>query len=530
MWGKAKRNWSDGEFGTPTRGWHEEAHYRLQQGFRRVPDHPSSPIHHQQNSSSAQEGMADKEAIRAALQAAAAGQTLEYLRHQAAHSSALQRAYEQTIVAHAAGTSQSLYGYSPAFLNPYSSPLLSAASAMGATELSLYRKRLELEQLEQLNLIRNHPLAASAAQYSTSHQVAAAASLAHSLASHLPLSSHLEVPSTAAATTAAAATPPSTAFASLPSYLSGTANGSTTAADPLSRNTNQALVNSAALEYFKRKQQQKSQPDATSKAGKTLEKPVKKPIRKRKLPTEKAPKSKKALHDPSVPSVSPKTPIPPRLPTRVSVRYCWDELELGTKYGTPAYNAYRRQEHHRLGLEPPADITALQLCREMDKLRPQSIYLPADSPLQEFVERRDLEEVKPPPVEDEKKSKRQDKKSKPKKGKSNSDTGCPVADQEDSEAKLPGRPKGDHSTDLHHALGRLYHMICHQDADDYSRDRELSDGWTVDVVKAKLRSYESQILALDEREKQIVKESKLLGNTDVGVLDEAYTLLGIAPP
>ena len=454
--------------------------------------------------------MADKEAIRAALEAATAGrQSLEYLRQQVAQSSALQRAYEQTIVAQA-GTQSSLFGYSQAFSSPYST-LLSPR----ATELSLYRKQLELDQLEQLTLLRNHPLATSAASYSTHH--ATAASLAHSLGSHLPLSS-LGVPGAAAA----AAT---TAFASVPSYMSGAAMGSIPTIQSLPQSSHWARVNSAALEHFKKKQK-KTQPETAAKAGtKTVEKATK----KRKLPVEKAPKSKKALHQ-SVKSVSHRTAMPPRLPTKVSVRYCWDDLELGTKYGTPAYNAYQRREHHRLGLDPPADISALQFCRKVDMLRPQSIYLPADSPLQAFVERIDLDEEMKPPAEDEKKSKRQDKKSKPKKGKSNSDTGCPMDDQDNSEANLPERSKGDHSTALHHALGRLYHMICRQDADDYSRDRELSNGWTVDVVKAKLRSYESQISALDEREKQIVKESKLLGNTDVEVIDEAYTLLGMAPP
>jgi hypothetical protein len=272
----------------------------------------------------------------------------------------------------------------------------------------------------------------------------------------------------------------------------------------------------------------------SEKVSKKSSKMIKSPPEKagttvKKLKLEKNKKARKVPY--STTPVSIESPMRVRRPTKVVIRYCWDQLELGSKYGTPAYNAYRRQEHHRLGVEPPADISALELCREMDMLRPQSIYLPSDSPLQNFVERTNLGDVLPPGEHAMTTKAKGDKKSKAKKGKSDGDTGGSFVDRGASEGKLQELSKTDHSTVLHHALGRLYHTICRQDADDYSRDREKSNGWTVDIVKAKLKSYKRQISALDEREEQIVKESKLLGNTDVaGVMDDAYTLLGLAPP
>ncbi len=111
--------------------------------------------------------------------------------------------------------------------------------------------------------------------------------------------------------------------------------------------------------------------------------------------------------------------------------------------------------------------------------------------------------------------------------KSESDKG---ANQDDKTREAVPREMLDHSTLLHHALGRLYHTMQCQDADDYSTDHQKSNDWTVQDVKAKLESFENDIEELERREQQIVKESKQLNVTNIGILEEAYRLLGVVPP
>lgn len=181
----------------------------------------------------------------------------------------------------------------------------------------------------------------------------------------------------------------------------------------------------------------------------------------------------------------------------------------------------------------------------MNQLRPQSLYLPSDTPLQKFVERSHLDDLSILVRGEKEKKKTKAKHNRD--GKSNATTktttvttkrdGLLTVNNDTKGSLLPmsadpnEKPEdADHSKRLHHTLGRLYHTICRQDADDYSQYREMSDGWTVDSVRAKLRSFEAQISALDKREEQIVNESKRLGHTTSGVMHEAYTLLGMAPP
>ena len=100
----------------------------------------------------------------------------------------------------------------------------------------------------------------------------------------------------------------------------------------------------------------------------------------------------------------------------------------------------------------------------------------------------------------------------------------------DEEDVVGSNKKRDHSTLLNHALGRLYHTMCRQDAEDYSSVRRESYNWNARDLKKKLQKLPNEIAELEEREKNMIKESKLMGNTNAGVMEEAYRLLGVVPP